>query len=145
MRWFNHYAYTYVAVYGRTYCEAASQTWDLFVRRGFDALVNDQLVGSVLSLGALIVALLNAAVAAALTHEVWRLDDWVVWTVAGALIGMAVAIVALEVIDSAVAAAFVCFAEDPHALAASKPDVYARINNAVNERFGVLRQLDAAN
>lgn len=33
------------ALYGKTYLNAAKDTWGLFVDRGIDALVNDSLVG----------------------------------------------------------------------------------------------------
>ena len=34
------YAYTYVALYGQTYCEAAQSTFQLLESRGFDAVLN---------------------------------------------------------------------------------------------------------
>ena len=64
MEYFNRYAYIEIgmsirmslfyprqltllspALYGKTYLNAAKDTWGLFVDRGIDALVNDSLVG----------------------------------------------------------------------------------------------------
>jgi hypothetical protein len=40
----NRYAYIEIALYGKPYLVAAKDTWKLFVDRGIDALVNDQIV-----------------------------------------------------------------------------------------------------
>jgi hypothetical protein len=40
----NRYAYIQIALYGKPYIAAAKDTWRLFVDRGIDALVNDQIV-----------------------------------------------------------------------------------------------------
>jgi hypothetical protein len=40
----NRYAYIEIALYGKPYLAAAKDTWRLFVDRGIDALVNDQIV-----------------------------------------------------------------------------------------------------
>ena len=37
----NKYAFAYVAIYGKTYCDAAKAVWELFQARGFDAVLND--------------------------------------------------------------------------------------------------------
>merc|ERR1711959_29995 len=51
-QYFNVYAFVQVAVYGRTYIDAAKKASDIVRNTGVDALVNDDLVGSVLTLGA---------------------------------------------------------------------------------------------
>ena len=40
----DRYAYIEIALYGKSYIEAAKDTWTLFKDRGIDALVNDSLV-----------------------------------------------------------------------------------------------------
>ncbi|KPI40659.1 Protein pns1 [Cyphellophora attinorum] len=54
----NKYAFCHIALYGKGYFEAAKDTWTMIKNRGIDALVNDCLVGPVLSMGALFVAYL---------------------------------------------------------------------------------------
>lgn len=73
---FVHFA---VAIYGKTYCEAATATWQLIKSRGIgghsahptdiqlfllfaDAIINDDLTGSVLFMGALIGAIATTLV-----------------------------------------------------------------------------------
>jgi hypothetical protein len=47
-------AYTQVAIYGKDFITAAKDTWALFKARGFDMLINDDLTGMVLLMGALL-------------------------------------------------------------------------------------------
>lgn len=61
--YFNHYAYSYIALYGKAYVPSAKATWKLMQTRGIDAMVNDSLIGSVLSFGASFVAYAAALVA----------------------------------------------------------------------------------
>ncbi|KAJ3282915.1 putative choline transporter, neither null mutation nor overexpression affects choline transport, partial [Blyttiomyces sp. JEL0837] len=49
--YFNKYAYTQVAIYGKGYCQAAKDTWAMIVDRGFEAIINDNLIGNVLGMG----------------------------------------------------------------------------------------------
>ena len=53
MNYFNMYAFTYVAIYGHTYCEAAKETWQMLSSKGIDAVINDDLIGGVLMLACL--------------------------------------------------------------------------------------------
>jgi hypothetical protein len=39
-----HYAYSYIALYGDSYIHSAKATWTMMKDRGIDALVNDCLV-----------------------------------------------------------------------------------------------------
>ncbi|RUS13937.1 plasma-membrane choline transporter-domain-containing protein, partial [Endogone sp. FLAS-F59071] len=45
VEYFNHYAYTEVAIYGKPFCAAAKDTWNLIKDRGIEAIINDNLVG----------------------------------------------------------------------------------------------------
>jgi len=136
--YFNHYAYAHVAIYGRPYCESAKSAWSLIKARGFDLLINDNLIDGVLSLGALIVGAICAGLGLLLAKVVFNVQFWGVWGIVGLLIGLAMALCAMEVVQSCVACLFVCFAEDPAALANTKPDEYNRINDAFTGRLAVL-------
>jgi len=135
VRFFNIYAFTHVAVYGSTYCEAAKQTWSLISARGWDLLINDQLISPVLFIGSLIVGLLCAAIGALVGYSAMNLMYWGWWAFAGFILGFAIAMCAMEVVESCVAAMFVCFAEDPEALARTKPQEYNRLNQSFHGRM----------
>jgi len=137
--YFNVYAFTHVAIYGSTYCQAAQQTWDLIKGRGFDMLINDNLIGGVLFLGCLIVGFVTAGVAVLIGHLAWKLEYWYLFAFLGLFVGLAISICTLEVVESSVAACFVCFAEDPAALQRTKPDEYNRLNAAFHNRMGELQ------
>lgn len=49
--WFNYYAFSGVAIYGKAFIPTARQTWTLVKDRGIDAMINDNLIGNVLFMG----------------------------------------------------------------------------------------------
>lgn len=53
MEYFNRWAFVYVGIYGYKFTQAGKAVIDLFHQRGFDAIINDDLIGNVLSFGAL--------------------------------------------------------------------------------------------
>ena len=44
MEWFNMYAFVHVAIYGTNYIQSAGNSWGLLKTKGFEALINDDLV-----------------------------------------------------------------------------------------------------
>ena len=56
----NRYAFSHIALYGKPYIAAAKDTWKMMRDRGIDALVNDCLIGPVLSMGAVFVGFVCA-------------------------------------------------------------------------------------
>lgn len=56
VQFINRYAFCHIALYGKAYIPAAKDTWKMMKDRGLDALVNDCLVGPVLSMGSIFVA-----------------------------------------------------------------------------------------
>ncbi|KAJ3273020.1 putative choline transporter, neither null mutation nor overexpression affects choline transport [Terramyces sp. JEL0728] len=127
----NTYAFVQVAVYGKDYCQAAKDTWQLAKIRGIDALVNDCLVGRVLAMGGVLVGMCNAIfgiiyLAATQSNGIGGANFGV-----GALFAFVVGVfqfyVVANVIHSGVVTSFVCLAEDPQALLATKPELYYKI------------------
>ncbi|KAL5433007.1 putative choline transporter, neither null mutation nor overexpression affects choline transport [Paraphaeosphaeria minitans] len=55
VQFLNRYAFSYIALYGKSYIAAAKDTWKMIKDRGIDALVNECLIGPVLSMGAMFV------------------------------------------------------------------------------------------
>ncbi|TPX64680.1 hypothetical protein SpCBS45565_g05706 [Spizellomyces sp. 'palustris'] len=129
----NVYAYTQVAIYGKSYLEAARDTWSLLRARGIDLIINDDLTSGVLTMGALLIGLANAFVAYVFlylssTPKTKELE--VITAIIAFVVAFAQFWVLAETIRSGVATTFVCLAEDPIALARTKPDLYEKIRAA---------------
>ncbi|KAG5922984.1 putative choline transporter, neither null mutation nor overexpression affects choline transport [Claviceps capensis] len=60
VQFINKYAFCHIALYGKSYFHAAKDTWHLIKDRGIDALVNDCLIGPVLSFGAMFIGAVTA-------------------------------------------------------------------------------------
>lgn len=56
VQFINRYAFSYMALYGKPYIQSAKDTWTMIKNRGIDALINECLIGPVLSMGATFVA-----------------------------------------------------------------------------------------
>ncbi|KAI1297031.1 putative choline transporter, neither null mutation nor overexpression affects choline transport [Mortierella claussenii] len=132
---FNKFAFTQVAMYGKPFVTAAKDTWELVKDRGVDALVNDNLVGSVLSMGSLSVALLSAFYGYLFIKLVQpgfydKGDESLVVfivVIVEMILGAVMMSVPNNVIDSGVTTTFVALAEDPQTLYRTKPDLYQAI------------------
>lgn len=124
IEYFNMYAFTQVAIYGKTYCQAAKDTWTLVKARGVDAIVNDNLISGVLVMGAIIGGVFTAVVGAIVAFISIH-DYWVSLAFISFLIGMSLVMLTMEVIESGVATIFVCFAMDPAALQRNDAALYA--------------------
>ena len=122
VRFFNEYAYTQVAMYGKGFTTASRDVWTLLMHSstGVDYLIHRELVSAALTCGAVFSGLLSALVtgvwaSAALGEEQ---PQWWQATLAAFLIGYGSVSLVSSVVESAVCALFVCFAEDPTPLAA---------------------------
>jgi len=131
MEYFNTYAFTHVALYGKPYCAAAKDTWKLLTTAGLHAIINDQLIGPVLVMSSIGTGLVAAGFAGLMAHEsTSQRGIWALWALIGFLVALGIGIVVMEVVSSAVVAFFVCYAEDPAVLQATKPDIYNHIQEA---------------
>lgn len=59
LEYFNQYAFAQVAIYGKSYCRAAKDTWHLVHSHGMQAIINDNIIGSVLSMACLASAVIT--------------------------------------------------------------------------------------
>ncbi|KAJ3340942.1 putative choline transporter, neither null mutation nor overexpression affects choline transport [Gonapodya sp. JEL0774] len=141
VEYFNVYAFAEVAIYGKDYCSAAKDTWNLVKRKGVDAIINDSLIGNVLGMGTLLIGVLCAAVGGlyvAFSDSVK--SNWYQWAgtsdpagvialsaIICLMIGLAIFGSISSIINSGVATTFVCLAEDPYALARTKPALFQEI------------------
>jgi len=131
IEYFNKYAFTEVAIYGKPYCQAAKDTWTLCKARGIEALINDNIIGNVLSIGAITVGCLAAAVVFALGFFFAGAinPSIIIFTIIAFLAGILIFSVVAQVIDSGVATTFVCLCEDPDALRQTKPELWEKVRD----------------
>jgi len=145
VRFFNEFAYTQVALYGKSFTRASRDTWALLVHHsGVDALVQRDLVTTALTFGALLSGLTTALVvslwaratldpqAAADAHPISTAPTaasasgmWWEAIVAAFAIGYGAVSLVSAVIEAGVCALYVCYAEDPNPLANTNPALYS--------------------
>jgi len=137
MDYFNYYAYVYCAIYGTDYCSSGKAVWNLFCQRGFDVIINDDLIGGALSLGGLFAGAVTAIISyfAAVAFSVTS-ESRIAVVALGFIIGIVFTFTALSVVQAAVSALLVCFCEDPATLYNTKPESYRKIINPMKERYG---------
>lgn len=130
--YFNNYAYTYIALYGKAYIPAARDTWQIVKARGIDALVNDCLIGNVLTFGSTTIGFLTAL----LGYLYLKLTDpaynsgggfYPIIVAFSFLIGVQIGNITTVSIGTGVQAFFVALAKDPDVFRMSYPDVYERL------------------
>ncbi|KAG9410298.1 putative choline transporter, neither null mutation nor overexpression affects choline transport [Aphanomyces cochlioides] len=117
IEYFNRWAFIYVAMYGFRFTQAGKCAFGLFKQRGLSAVVNDDLIGQTLAFVSLVCGLICCMLGLAYTsidqENAGFAEAKYLFSVIGFVFGLGVTIIPLSVIDSAVATAFVCFAEDP--------------------------------
>jgi hypothetical protein len=136
LEYFNKYAFAQVAIYGKDYCTAGRDTWELTKSRGLDAVINDDLIANVLAIGGFAIALLTAGGGLAYVRFSPLPKTSVYYAVVGFttfFVGLAEFAILSVVIDSGVSTTFVCLAEDPLALARTKPELYQQVQQSYPE------------
>jgi len=134
VKYLNHWAYSQVAIYGKSYCQAAKATMSLFHRVGLDAIVQDNFIDSVLNVAIMLTCCLCLGIGYGvgknnftLGEEEQNVDDAVIFAwycaIGGLLVGGYMMVAFMEVINSGCACTFVCLAEDPAALRRTKPEI----------------------
>ncbi|CAK7904932.1 protein Pns1p [[Candida] anglica] len=118
VRYFNHYAYCYVALYGKNYIRSAKDTFDLIRFKGMDALINDCFINTSLNLYSLFVGYLTALLAYFYLQftdpEYNSTGAYTAPVVAFAfLIAGQLTRVSMAVIESGISTFFVALAKDP--------------------------------
>ncbi|KAH0608567.1 uncharacterized protein H6S33_001701 [Morchella sextelata] len=132
VRWFNHYAYSYIALYGKAYIDSAKETYRMMKDRGLDALVNDCLVDPVLSTASVFVAMLCTLIA-----YVYLYATAPVYNSTGSftpaimafafLVGLQICNIFLTPIKSGVATIFTSMAHNPEILLRDFPELYHKM------------------
>jgi len=132
VEYFNRYAYIEIALYGKPYIAAATDTWRLFKDRGIDVIVNDSLVGMTLTWGAYIVGLVSSLLAylyLRLTHPSYNTSgQYTAPTILFAfVIGFQFSLMLSSAIEAGVSTIFVGLGEDPQVLAIRAPELFSLI------------------
>ena len=132
VQFINRYAFCHIALYGKAYIPAAKDTWKMMKDRGIDALVNDCLIGPVLTMGSTAVAYLCALLAFLyLQFTKPAYNDGGTFTPVilafSFLIGLQVCQIFLTPLGSGVDTIFVASAWDPEVLMMDHPDFYAKM------------------
>ncbi|RIB23701.1 plasma-membrane choline transporter-domain-containing protein [Gigaspora rosea] len=135
VEYFNFYAYVEVAIYGKSYCQAAKDTWTLIKDRGVEAIINDDLIGNVLTMGSLLIGVLCGLLGFLYINFLLKplLNDQsntnliVIFVIICFAIGFMMCVVITDSISSGVSTTFVALAEDPDALRRTKPALFERI------------------
>lgn len=132
VQFFNEYAYTHIALYGKAYIPAAKDTWTMIKTRGIDALINDCLISPVLTMGATAIAYTCSFLAylyLEFTNPAYN-DEKSYTPVVMAfafLIGLQIANIFLVPLKSGTATLFVAMAWDPEVLMTDHADLYQRM------------------
>lgn len=130
---FNKYAYTYVAVYGDNFISAGRKTWTMFINAGFDAIINDDLSGMVLNLGIGLGGMVGGVLFAG-----YAASSGMAGVVGFGFLGFIVSAwttsLMMNVVSSAIATTFVCWAEDSSALERAQPEAFQKIREACEAR-----------
>lgn len=132
VRYFNHYAYCYVALYGKSYIRSARDTFDLIRFKGMDALINDCFINTSLNLYSMFVGYLVALLAylyLKLTAPEYNSSGTYYAPVVAFsfLISGQITRIALTVIESGVSTFFVALAKDPEVFQMTNRDRFDEV------------------
>jgi hypothetical protein len=128
-KFFNHYAFVYVAVYGRPFTASGWSAWEMLKRSGLMALANANLIGMMTGLAGFCSSILISSAA-------YILRCWYAGSEHGAPAVSCVVFVFVwlgmanfgQILESAGSTVFVCMAEDPDAILRSDPKLHAEIS-----------------
>ncbi|SCU88668.1 LAMI_0D10924g1_1 [Lachancea mirantina] len=145
--YFNHYAYCFIALYGKPYLRAAKETWHMLREKGMDALINDNLINIALGFYSLFVSYMVALFA----YLYLRFTDPSYNSGGGFnaplmafsfVIAMQICNLANETIRSGTATFFVALGNDPEVFHVSYPQRFDEIFRAYPD---VLKKLSHQN
>jgi hypothetical protein len=134
---FSRYALCHVSLYGTSFLEAGRATAELFSKRGWTAIINDDLIGNALALSCMVVASACALTGWGLGHMMGLSNPLtLVLALFGLFAGFTMSSVATAVISSAVATVFVCWAQDEAAFASTHPQLWSELMTSWHEAHG---------
>mmetsp|Transcript_21216 Transcript_21216/g.27400 ORF Transcript_21216/g.27400 Transcript_21216/m.27400 type:complete len:502 (-) Transcript_21216:1243-2748(-) len=124
IEYFNKWAFVYVGLYGFSFMDAGKNAMQLFISRGWTAIITDTMLDTVLfmvSLGvALIIGVLSMAIGATLVNNPDSNTMGAAF-ILGLLIGYGICATLFSIVSSAVNTVIVCYAESPNEFQANHP------------------------
>ncbi|CCE65115.1 hypothetical protein TPHA_0J02940 [Tetrapisispora phaffii CBS 4417] len=143
-QYFNHYAYCFIALYGKPYLKSAKDTWNMLRDKGIDALINDNLINAALGFYVLFVSYMSTLFA--FLYLRFTTPDYnssgtfnFPLTAFSFLIAFQVCNVSVECIRSGVATFFVALSKDPEVYQNDYPEKFDEIFNAYPDVLDKLR------
>jgi len=133
VEYFNKWAFCYVGIYGKDFRSAGSAVFALFRDRGWTTVINDDLIGTALSIGCLVVGVGTGIIGAiwAVGTDPNATGSWIFASAfISLIIGFMMCAIVSTVITSSVATVFVCWAENPEALGHTHPEHLESLLNA---------------
>lgn len=127
--YFNRWTCIYIGLYGYDYITAGKRVVELFRQRGWDTIINDQLIYRVLTMISFVVGGLTGCAGMLLASavpswvEVFGDSKHLAAFLLPFLIGTAMANVVLGIVASATDTVVVCFAESPNEFQANYPEL----------------------
>jgi len=136
LEYFNRYAFTYVSLYGYSFTDASKAVLVLFKERGWDAIINDDVIDSVLFFWNITIGMLTMACGLIFGRYVGMsvVDDAVFCAISFA-IGYAIGLISLKIVMAAVAAIYVMFAEFPEVFEQCHPALYYELMASWEELY----------
>ena len=116
-----------MAIYGKDYCTAGKDTWNLLKQRGLDVIINEILMDRVIFLGTLFVLVICFVIPLIIYSIAGEFNKgpWVwLWAIISMVLGAFIFENVGTVINAGIATTFVCLAEDPEALRHANPEFY---------------------
>eukprot|EP01066_Platyproteum_vivax_P013586 Platyproteum_vivax@DN6141_c0_g2_i1.p1 len=133
LQWFNMYAFTHVAMYGKSYSRAVRDTAKLIHLTGMEVLTHHDITSAVVIFGGLIGAGISAAFAAILSTFTTASTSTTMYIAAASFgLGYYGTSSVSAVIFSAVTSLFICYAEEPRTLLEINPKLYSFCQDALN-------------
>ncbi|EGC40103.1 hypothetical protein DICPUDRAFT_147125 [Dictyostelium purpureum] len=122
LSFFNIYVFTHVAIYGESYVASAKRCGNLFAERLGSTIINDNFIGTTISISAFAAALLLSVIGSLIGYGFQGAFYGGILTF---VFGLLVIVSSLEVVYSGVVSLFVCYVLNPSILYHTKPELYA--------------------
>jgi len=141
--YFNKYAFVHVAIYGDSFIDSAKASWSFIKSRGVDALVNDCLIFSLMNMVVLFMLLVTGVSSYFISYDQYAdyfyTSSYEVASGASMMIAIGVSLsivislllfgVVMQIVESGVAALFVCLAREPELLLNINPEFHGLCQN----------------
>lgn len=131
MEYFNEYAFCFVAIYGYNFIDSSKAAISLFYDRGWNAVMNDDILAYVFFLAKLFVGIICTLFTFIyISSKNISSVNGTLLMILGYNIGHFMCTVTTNLISSAVATIFICFAEKPDYFRITHPELFNELLDA---------------